>query len=74
MGPPAAGKGTQASSIAFHGVSDDWISTAVAGQPMGRLDPVSEIAEFVVFPLSDRSGVVTGSVIDWDQNVLGAHD
>jgi len=28
----------------------------------------------VVFLLSDRSGVVTGSVIDWDQNVLGALD
>jgi hypothetical protein len=27
-----------------------------------------------VFLLSDRSGVVTGSVIDWDQIVLGAHD
>jgi hypothetical protein len=27
-----------------------------------------------VFLLSDRSGVVTGSVIDWDQNVLGALD
>jgi len=32
---------------------------------------VDEIADFVVFLLSDRSGVVTGSVIDWDQNVLG---
>ena len=39
---------------------------------MGKLGQVSEIAEFVVFLLSDRSGVVTGSVIDWDQNVLGA--
>jgi hypothetical protein len=28
----------------------------------------------VVFLLSERSGVVTGSVIDWDQNVLGGHD
>jgi len=41
---------------------------------MGKLGQVSEIAEFVVFLLSDRSGVVTGSVIDWDQNVLGGHD
>ena len=31
-------------------------------------------ADFVVFLLSDRSGVVTGSVIDWDQNVPGAYD
>jgi hypothetical protein len=28
----------------------------------------------VVFLLSDRSGVVTGSVIDWDQNVFGGLD
>ena len=26
---------------------------------------------FVAFLLSDRSGVVAGSVIDWDQNVIG---
>jgi hypothetical protein len=28
----------------------------------------------VAFLLSDRSGAVTGSVIDWDQNVLGGMD
>ena len=37
------------------------------GLPMGKLGQVDEIADFVVFLLSDRSGVVTGSVIDWDQ-------
>jgi NAD(P)-dependent dehydrogenase (short-subunit alcohol dehydrogenase family) len=42
--------------------------------PMGRLGQAGEIADFVVFLLSDRSGVVTGSVIDWDQNVLGGRD
>jgi NAD(P)-dependent dehydrogenase (short-subunit alcohol dehydrogenase family) len=41
---------------------------------MGRLGQVDEIAEFIVFLLSDRSGVVTGSVLDWDQIVFGAHD
>ena len=41
---------------------------------MGKLGQVDEIADFVVFLLSDRSGVVTGSVIDWDQNVLGGMD
>jgi malate dehydrogenase (oxaloacetate-decarboxylating) len=40
----------------------------------GKPGQVSEIAESVGFLLSDRSGVVTGSVIDWDQNVLGGHD
>ena len=67
-------EGEDATQRAFHGADDDWVSTAAARLPMGKLGQVSEIAEFVVFLLSDRSGVVTGSVIDWDQNVLGAHD
>lgn len=58
----------------FHGAGDDWIEKANASVPMGKLGQVDEIAEFVAFLLSDRSGVVTGSVIDWDQSVPGAHD
>jgi NAD(P)-dependent dehydrogenase (short-subunit alcohol dehydrogenase family) len=67
-------EGEDATQRAFHGATDDWISAAAAKLPMGKLGQVSEIAEFVVFLLSDRSGVVTGSVIDWDQNVLGCYD
>ena len=58
----------------FHAADDTWLERAAAGLPMGKLSQVDEIADFVVFLLSDRSGVVTGSVIDWDQNVLGALD
>lgn len=58
----------------FHGAGDDWLEKASASQPMGKLGQPDEIADFVVFLLSGRSGVVTGSVIDWDQNVVGAHD
>jgi NAD(P)-dependent dehydrogenase (short-subunit alcohol dehydrogenase family) len=58
----------------FHGAGDDWRAKAGASLPMGKLGQVGEIAEFVAFLLSDRSGVVTGSVIDWDQNVLGGMD
>ena len=46
-------------------------SRPAAKLPMGKLGQVDEIADFVAFLLSDRSGVVTGSVIDWDQNVIG---
>jgi NAD(P)-dependent dehydrogenase (short-subunit alcohol dehydrogenase family) len=53
------------------GVGPDWQERAAAQLPMGKLGQVDEIADFVVFLLSDRSGVVTGSVIDWDQNVIG---
>jgi NAD(P)-dependent dehydrogenase (short-subunit alcohol dehydrogenase family) len=58
----------------FHGAGDDWLEKANASVPMGKLGQVDEIAEFVVFLLSARSGVVTGSVIDWDQNVVGGSD
>lgn len=58
----------------FHGAGEDWLEKANASVPMGKLGQVDEIAEFIVFLLSDRSGVVTGSVIDWDQNVYGGSD
>ena len=55
----------------MHGAGPDWQQQAAATLPMGKLGQVDEISDFVVFLLSDRSGVVTGSVIDWDQNVIG---
>ena len=41
---------------------------------MGKIGRPNEIAEFVTFLLSDHAGVVTGSVIDWDQQVIGGQD
>ncbi|MGW1714019.1 SDR family oxidoreductase [Streptomyces sp. NPDC002156] len=67
-------EGEDATQRAFHDAGDDWREQAARSQPMGKLGQVDEIADFVVFLLSDRSGVVTGSVIDWDQNVVGGQD
>ena len=67
-------EGEDATQRRFHGAGDDWRERASASLPMGKLGQVDEIADFVVFLLSDRSGVVTGSVIDWDQNVVGGLD
>lgn len=58
----------------FHAAEAGWQARAAKSLPMGKLGQVDEIADFVVFLLSPRSGVVTGSVIDWDQTVPGAHD
>ncbi len=69
-----ATEGEDAIQRAFHGAGDDWREQAAKSLPMGRLGQADEIADFVVFLLSERSGVVTGSVIDWDQNVIGAVD
>jgi len=64
-------EGEDATQRAFHAADDTWPQQAATRLPMGKLGQVDEIADFVVFLLSERSGVVTGSVIDWDQNVLG---
>jgi NAD(P)-dependent dehydrogenase (short-subunit alcohol dehydrogenase family) len=67
-------EGEDATQRRFHAADDSWRERAAAALPMGKLGQVDEIADFVVFLLSDRSGVVTGSVIDWDQNVFGGLD
>lgn len=67
-------EGEDATQREFHGAGDDWRAKAAASVPMGKLGQVDEVADFVVFLLSDRSGVVTGSVIDWDQLVVGGSD
>ncbi len=64
-------EGEDVTQRTFHAADDGWRDAAARTLPMGRLGQVDEIADFVVFLLSDRSGVVTGSVIDWDQNVFG---
>ncbi len=67
-------EGEDATQKNFHAADGTWLDQAAATVPMGRIGQVDEIADFVVFLLSDRSGVVTGSVIDWDQNVFGGLD
>lgn len=67
-------EGEDATQRTFHAADDTWREQAAQLLPMGKLGQVDEIADFVVFLLSDRSGVVTGSVIDWDQNVFGGLD
>jgi NAD(P)-dependent dehydrogenase (short-subunit alcohol dehydrogenase family) len=58
----------------FHHAPDNWLELAEAKQPMGKLIKPAELAGLVVYLLSDSSGVITGSAIDYDQNVIGAYD
>jgi NAD(P)-dependent dehydrogenase (short-subunit alcohol dehydrogenase family) len=58
----------------FHGAGDDWLQKAENEQPFGRLIKTAEVAEFTAFLLSERSGLMTGSIIDFDQNVTGTHE
>src|SRR5690606_9205888 len=57
-----------------HDAQDGWLEEAAAAQPFGRLiDPV-EVAKAVAYLASDESGLMSGSNIDFDQTILGAHD
>jgi NAD(P)-dependent dehydrogenase (short-subunit alcohol dehydrogenase family) len=57
----------------FHGASEGWLAKAEAAQPFGRLVKPTEAAEVVAFLLSERSGLMTGSIIDFDQSVVGTY-
>jgi NAD(P)-dependent dehydrogenase (short-subunit alcohol dehydrogenase family) len=58
----------------YHGATDGWLEAAEAEQPTGRLIKPPEVARSIVFLLSDESGMMTGTVIDYDQSVQGAGD
>ncbi len=58
----------------YHASDDGWLAAAEARQPFGRLIKPAEVARAVAFLSSDESGLMTGSVIDFDQQVLGAGD
>lgn len=54
----------------FHGAEDDWLEKAAAGRPFGRLIDPEEAARCICFMASPESGMMTGSVINYDQSVL----
>ncbi|HWB13833.1 MAG TPA: SDR family oxidoreductase [Pirellulales bacterium] len=57
----------------FHNATDDWLSKAETAQPFGRLVKPREAAQVVAFLLSDRSGLMTGSIVDFDQTIMGTY-
>jgi NAD(P)-dependent dehydrogenase (short-subunit alcohol dehydrogenase family) len=52
----------------------DWQAKAQAGLPFGRLLDPDEVAKAVLWLASDDSGMMTGSVIQFDQSVWGGYD
>jgi len=58
----------------FHQAPDNWLELAEARQPMGKLIQPDELSRLATYLLSDQSGVITGSIIDYDQNVHGGYD
>ena len=54
----------------YHGAEDGWLEEAEKGRPFGRLLKPDEVARAVAFLASAESGLMTGSIIDFDQQVL----
>jgi NAD(P)-dependent dehydrogenase (short-subunit alcohol dehydrogenase family) len=58
----------------FHHADADWLEKAAASQPNGRLVDPFEVARAVAFLCTTESGLMTGSVIEYDQSVWGGFD
>lgn len=51
-----------------------FIDKAAAKLPFGRLIEPAEVAKAVLWMVSEDSGLMTGSVIQFDQSVWGAYE
>lgn len=58
----------------YHDAQDGWLEEAERARPFGRLLKPDEVARAVAYLASAESGLMTGSIIDFDQQVLGAGD
>lgn len=68
-----ASEGEHRIQTQYHGAPQDWLQEAAAQQPFERLLAPEEVARAVTFLASADSGMMTGSVINFDQSVWGAY-
>lgn len=57
---------------AAQGHDENWLNQAASELPMGRLIQPAEAAHLLEFLLTDDSGIMTGSAINYDQSVPGS--
>jgi NAD(P)-dependent dehydrogenase (short-subunit alcohol dehydrogenase family) len=55
----------------MQGSPPDWLETAERTSPFGRLLKPDDVARLCMYLLSDDSGILTGSNIDYSQRVMG---
>ena len=58
----------------YHGAQDGWLAEKEKGLPMGRLLKPDEVARACAYLSSDESGLMNGSVIDFDQAIVGCYE
>ena len=57
----------------FHNADDNWLKKAESKVPFKRLNKPLDVAKILAFLCSDESGIMTGSIVDFDQTVAGWH-
>lgn len=55
----------------YHGAKDGWQAEAGKKLTFGRLIEVDEVARAIAYLGSDESGLMTGSIVDFDQIKTG---
>ena len=55
----------------YHDAEPGWLAKAEEGRPFGRLIKPAEVARAVAYLSSAESGLMTGSIIDFDQQIIG---
>lgn len=58
----------------FHDMPDGWQAQAGRALPAGRLLNTNEVARWIVHLAGPESGIITGSVIDFDHGVIGCYE
>jgi NAD(P)-dependent dehydrogenase (short-subunit alcohol dehydrogenase family) len=56
----------------YHGAQEGWLDDVEKTKPFGRLLETDEVSRAVAYLASEESGMMTGSIIDFDQQVHGA--
>jgi NAD(P)-dependent dehydrogenase (short-subunit alcohol dehydrogenase family) len=56
------------------GKPENWLELADNAMPFGRILRPRDVSELIAYLFSDQSKMMTGSLIDFDQNVFGAYD
>lgn len=65
--------GEDATQRTWHGATDGWLQRAEQAQPMGQLAKPDQLAGLASYMLHPDSGVMTGALVDYDQNIPGSY-
>jgi NAD(P)-dependent dehydrogenase (short-subunit alcohol dehydrogenase family) len=58
----------------YHDMPEGWQAEAGRKLPAGRLLNMNEVARWIAHLASEESGIMTGSILDFDQGVIGCYE